>query len=103
MPWGAPIGTGRGVTNPYGLRTLRERLPDVPLIVDAGLGVPSHAAQGMGWGFDGVPHNAAVSAPPLRRQWARASAPATEAGRMPYLAGPMAERDSAQASTPVVG
>ncbi|MFX5622676.1 thiazole synthase, partial [Acinetobacter baumannii] len=43
MPWAAPIGTGRGPTNPYGLRLLRERLPNVPLIVDAGLGVPSHA------------------------------------------------------------
>ena len=103
MPWGAPIGTGRGVTNPYGLRTLRERLPDVPLIVDAGLGVPSHACQVMEWGFDGVLLNTAVSQATFPPQMARAFALGVEAGRTAYLAGPMAERDSAQASTPVVG
>jgi thiazole synthase len=103
MPWGAPIGTGKGVTNPYGLRTLRERLPDVPLIVDAGLGVPSHACQVMEWGFDGVLLNTAVSQATFPAQMARAFALGVQAGRMAYLAGPMAERDSAHASTPVVG
>ncbi|MDR5732955.1 thiazole synthase [Caballeronia sp. LZ025] len=103
MPWGAPIGTGKGVTNPYGLRTLRERLPDVPLIVDAGLGVPSHACQVMEWGFDGVLLNTAVSQATFPPQMARAFALGVEAGRTAFLAGPMAERDSAQASTPVVG
>lgn len=103
MPWGAPIGTGRGVTNPYGLRTLRERLPDIPLIVDAGLGVPSHACQVMEWGFDGVLLNTAVSQATFPPQMARAFALGVDAGRMAFLAGPMAERDSAQASTPVVG
>jgi thiazole synthase len=103
MPWGAPIGTGKGVVNPYGLRTLRERLPDVPLIVDAGLGVPSHACQVMEWGYDGVLLNTAVSQANLPEVMARAFASAVEAGRAAYLAGPMLERDSAEASTPVVG
>ena len=44
MPWGAPIGTGLGLTNIYGLRTLRAQFPDVPMVVDAGLGLPSQAA-----------------------------------------------------------
>jgi thiazole synthase len=103
MPWGAPIGTGKGVTNPYGLRTLRERLPDVPLIVDAGLGVPSHACQVMEWGFDGVLLNTAVSQATFPELMARAFADAVRAGRSAFLAGPMPERDSAHASTPVVG
>jgi thiamine-phosphate pyrophosphorylase len=80
MPWGAPIGTGKGVVNPYGLRVLRERLPDVPLIVDAGLGLPSHACQVMEWGFDGVLLNTAVSQAThpeiMARAFAQASKPA---------------------------
>jgi thiazole synthase len=103
MPWGAPIGTGKGVVNPYGLRVLRDRLPDVPLIVDAGLGVPSHACQVMEWGFDGVLLNTAVSQATIPEAMARAFAQAVEAGRTAYMAGPMAERESAHASTPVVG
>jgi thiazole synthase len=103
MPWGAPIGTGKGVVNPYGLRVLRERLPDVPLIVDAGLGVPSHACQVMEWGFDGVLLNTAVSQATHPEAMARAFARGVEAGREAFLAGPMAERETAHASTPVVG
>ena len=60
MPWAAPIGTGRGPANPYAMQMLRERL-DVPLIVDAGLGRPSHACTVMEWGFDGVLLNTAVA------------------------------------------
>jgi len=103
MPWGAPIGTGRGVANPYALRLLRERLPDTPLIVDAGLGVPSHACQVMEWGFDGVLLNTAVSQASLPPQMAAAFAAAVQAGRQARLAGPMLERETAQASTAVVG
>ena len=61
MPWAAPIGTGQGPRNPKALRELRDRLADIPLIVDAGLGLPSHACQVMEWGFDGVLVNTAVS------------------------------------------
>ena len=61
MPWAAPIGTGQGPRNARALRELRERAPQIPLIVDAGIGLPSHACQVMEWGFDGVLLNTAVS------------------------------------------
>lgn len=103
MPWAAPIGTGRGAVNPHAMRTLRDRLPDTPLIVDAGLGLPSHAAQVLEWGYDGVLLNTAVAQSAYPVNMARAFALAVEAGRTAYLAGPMPEREVAQASTPVVG
>ncbi len=102
MPWGAPIGTGKGIVNPYGLKTLRERLPGVPLIVDAGLGLPSHACQVMEWGFDGVLINTAVSQATFPARMAGAFAAAVQAGRTAWLAGPMPERDRAHASTPAI-
>jgi len=103
MPWAAPIGTGKGAVNPHAMRVLRERLPDTPLIVDAGLGLPSHAAQVLEWGYDGVLLNTAVAQAAYPVEMARAFALAVEAGRTAYLAGPMPEREIAQASTPVVG
>jgi thiazole synthase len=103
MPWGAPIGTGRGLANPYALRSLRQYFPSVPLIVDAGLGAPSHAAAAMEMGFDGIMLNTAVAtaADPVRM--ARAFAQAIEAGRTAYEAGLMEMRDMAAPSTPVAG
>ena len=61
MPWGAPIGSARGLANPYALRSYRARFKDTPLIVDAGMGLPSHAAQAMELGYDGVLLNTAVA------------------------------------------
>ena len=103
MPWGAPIGTARGLMNPYALETLRARLPEHALIVDAGLGLPSHAARAMELGFDGVLLNTAVarSADPVRM--ARAFADAVRAGRLAHGAGPVPERQTARASTPTLG
>lgn len=103
MPWAAPIGTGQGPRNPKALRELRDRLPDVPLIVDAGLGLPSHACQVMEWGFDGVLVNTAVSRAIDPVRMATAFANATRAGRSGYLAGPMPVQDLAVASTPEIG
>lgn len=103
MPWAAPIGTGQGPRNPKGLRELRDRLPDVPLIVDAGLGLPSHACQVMEWGFDGVLVNTAVSRAIHPVEMARAFAGAVEAGRLGYLSGPMPVQELAVASTPDIG
>lgn len=103
MPWGAPIGSGRGLANPTALRTLRARYPDVPLVVDAGIGLPSHAAQAMELGFDAVLLNTAVAKAGDPVQMARAFRQAVEAGREGYLAGPMGERDMAVPSTPVFG
>jgi thiazole synthase len=102
MPWAAPIGTGKGPINPYAMRVLRERL-NVPMIVDAGLGLPSHACQVMEWGFDAVLLNTAVALAQDPVAMAGAFADAVQAGRSAFLAGAMAEQASAQASTPVMG
>ena len=103
MPWGAPIGSGQGLVNPFALRLLRERLPGVVLIIDAGIGAPSHAAQAMEMGFDAVLLNSAVSQSPDPVRMAAAFGQAIEAGRAAYLAGVMAKQDFATATTPVTG
>jgi thiazole synthase len=102
MPWASPIGTGKGPVNPYGMQTLRERLA-VPLIVDAGLGRPSHACQVMEWGFDGVLLNTAVALAVDPVAMAGAFSDAVRAGRAAFLAGAMVEQQAAQPSTPVLG
>jgi thiazole synthase len=103
MPWGSPIGSGQGLLNPFALRTLRARLPGVPLIVDAGLGAPSHAVQAMELGMDGVLLNSAVAQAGDPIRMAAAFAQAIEAGRLGFEAGVMARQDMAVASTPVDG
>lgn len=103
MPWGAPIGTGRGLTDPYALQTLRKRLPDVPMVIDAGLGLPSHAAQAMEMGFDAVLLNTAIAQAENPVLMATAFKDAVNAGRNAYQAGAMPQRDLAQPSTPVLG
>ena len=103
MPWGAPIGTGRGLINPYALQTIRERIPDVPLIVDAGIGKPSHALQAMELGYDGILLNTAVAQAADPILMAQAFREAIDAGRKSYLAGAMPERQTAQPSTPTLG
>ena len=102
MPWAAPIGTGQGPVNPYAMRLLRERL-QVPLIVDAGLGVPSHACQVMEWGYDAVLLNTAVALAQSPIGMAQAFAHAVVAGRQAFLGGAMQAQTSAQASTPLIG
>ena len=103
MPWGSPIGTGLGLMNKYNLRTLRERLPQVPLIVDAGLGAPSQACEAMEMGFDGILLNTAVAKAAAPAVMARAFANAIEAGRQAYKAGLMVQRQTASPSTPTIG
>jgi len=102
MPWAAPIGTGRGPVNPYALQVLRDRLK-VPMLVDAGLGLPSHACQVMEWGYDGVLLNTAVALAQDPVAMAGAFADAVQAGRTAHRAGAMAAQDAAQPSTPVLG
>lgn len=103
MPWAAPIGTGRGLANRTALRTLRAYCPGVPLIIDAGIGAPSHAAEAMELGYDAVLLNTAVAkaADPVRM--AAAFAQAISAGRTAYEAGLIEQRDMAMPSTPVAG
>ncbi len=103
MPWGAPIGTGRGLANPYALRTMRNYFPGVPLIVDAGIGASSHAAHAMELGFDAVLLNTAVAKAVDPVRMAGAFAAAVTAGRMAFEAGLMDMRDMAAPSTPVAG
>ncbi len=103
MPWAAPIGTARGLMNPYGMQTLRAFFPDTPLIVDAGIGAPSHAAAAMEMGFDGILLNTAVAKATDPAAMAAAFAKSIEAGRIAYRAGLMPPRDMASPSTPVAG
>jgi thiazole synthase len=103
MPWAAPIGSARGLMNPYALKSLRAYFPATPLIIDAGIGAPSHAAAAMEMGYDGVLLNTAVAkaADPVRM--AQAFARAIEAGRTAFEAGLIEARDMASPSTPVAG
>jgi thiazole synthase len=103
MPWGAPIGTGRGLANRSALLSLRRYFPEVPLVIDAGVGAPSHAAEAMEMGYDAIMLNTAVATATDPVRMARAFAGAIEAGRMGYEAGLMPARDMAVPSTPVAG
>ena len=103
MPWGSPIGSGRGLQNIFALETMRAYFPDTPLIVDAGIGLPSHAAQAMQIGYDAVLLNTAVAKSGDPIAMAKAFSYAVEAGRLAYQADPIEQRDMAAPSTPVVG
>jgi thiazole synthase len=103
MPWASPIGSGRGLSNRYALKSLRKYFAGVPLIIDAGIGAPSHAADAMEMGFDAVLLNTAVASAADPARMARAFAMAIDAGRAAYEAGLMEMRDMAVPSTPVAG
>jgi thiazole synthase len=103
MPWGSPIGSGRGLNNVFGLKTMRAHFPDIPLVIDAGVGVPSHAVQAMELGFDAVLVNTAIAQAANPVRMAEAFARAVEAGYAARLAGPMEPRNLAVPSTPVIG
>jgi thiazole synthase len=99
MPWAAPIGSGKGLLNPYALETLRARLPNTVLVVDAGIGKPHHATQAMELGFDAVLLNTAVSLAQDPVKMATAFRHAVTAGRMAFESGLMLERNCAEPST----
>lgn len=103
MPWGSPIGSGQGIANARSLKTLRTKWPKINLIVDAGIGAPSHAAQAMELGFDGIMLNTAVALADDSPKMAEAFSRAIEAGRLGYEAGLMLPRLSAEPSTPTLG
>ncbi|MBN9235756.1 thiazole synthase [Mesorhizobium hungaricum] len=103
MPWCAPIGSARGPQNSDALRTLRGHFPDIPLIVDAGIGRPSHAATVTEFGYDAVLLNTAVAKAGDPVAMAAAFGKAVEAGREAYRAGLLEPRDMAVPSTPVIG
>ncbi|NVO28205.1 thiazole synthase [Donghicola sp. C2-DW-16] len=103
MPWGAPIGSGQGLRNIEGLRTMRAHFDGVPLVVDAGIGAPSQAMQAMEMGFDAVLLNTAVAKAVDPVGMARAFGQAVQAGHLAMRAGLMPPRDMASASTPIFG
>jgi thiazole synthase len=103
MPWAAPIGSGKGLNNPFALKLLRQRLANIALIIDAGIGAPSHAAAAMELGYDAVLLNSAVALAASPARMAHAFAKAIDAGRMAYESGIMPSRDFATPSTPIVG
>ena len=100
MPWGAPIGSGQGLVATAALARLRDRLPDSVLIIDAGLGRPSDAAQAMELGYDGVLLNTAVAKAREPVTMAGAFAQAVTAGRSGYTAGIIPRLAMAHPSTP---
>lgn len=102
MPWAAPIGSGKGLLNPFALETLRHRLADVTLIVDAGIGKPSHATRILELGFDAVLLNSAVASAIHPVAMAAAFSHAVIAGRGAFEAGLMPERLAAQSCTPLI-
>lgn len=102
MPWAAPIGSGKGLVDIYALEMLRARLPEITLIIDAGIGKPSHAAQAMELGFDGVLLNSAVALATNPVKMASAFRDAIMAGRTAYEAGIMQERNIAHPSTSLI-
>lgn len=102
MPLGAPIGSNRGLRTRDMLKIIIEQA-NVPVVVDAGLGAPSHAAEAMEMGADAVLVNTALADAADHAGMAAAFAMATEAGRRAYLAGLGAARDAAEASSPLTG
>ena len=100
MPLGAPIGTNKGLRTADFLEIIIEQ-SQVPVVVDAGLGVPSHAAAAMEMGADAVLVNTAIAVASDPVAMADAFRLATIAGRQAYLAGPGAVSDSANATSPL--
>jgi len=103
MPLGAPIGSGLGIQNTANLQILRERITEVPLIVDAGVGTASDAAIAMELGADAVLMNTGIAAAREPVLMAEAMMHAVLAGRQAYLAGRMPRKLYATASSPLEG
>jgi len=102
MPLASPIGSGLGLLNPYGVRTIKRRL-GVPVIVDAGVGTASDACLTMEQGVDGILMNTALAAARDPIAMAHAMRLAVDAGRAAFLAGRMPKREVAVPSSPLEG
>jgi thiazole synthase len=102
MPLASPIGSGLGLLNPYGIRTIKNRL-SVPVIVDAGVGTASDACLTMEQGVDGILMNTALAEARDPIAMASAMRLAVDAGRAAYLAGRMPRREVAVPSSPETG
>jgi thiazole synthase len=102
MPLGSPIGSGLGIRNPHAIALLRETV-DVPVVLDAGIGTASDAAQAMELGCDAVLLASAVTRARDPERMALAMRHAVEAGRLAHGAGRIPLRWHARASTPAAG
>jgi thiazole synthase len=102
MPLGSPIGSNQGLKTRAALEIIIEQ-SNVPVVVDAGLGLPSHVAEAMEIGADAVLVNTAIAAAKDPIEMAAAFKLAAEAGRKAYLAGPRAPSREASASSPLTG
>jgi thiazole synthase len=107
MPAGSPIGSGQGILNPNNLRIcleyLKERDPDYPVIVDAGVGTASDVTIAMELGVDGVLLNTGIAGARDPRRMAQAMRGAVTAGRLAYQAGRIPKKLYATASSPLEG
>jgi thiazole synthase len=103
MPLGSPIGSGMGIRNPYNISLVREAVPDVPVVLDAGIGTASDAALAMELGCDAVLAASAISRAQDPVRMARAMRAAVQAGRLAHGAGRIPRRRYARASTSEVG
>lgn len=102
MPLGSPIGSNQGLKTRAALEIIIEQA-NIPVVVDAGLGLPSHAAEAMEIGADAVLVNTAIAIAADPAEMAEAFKLAVEAGRMARLCGPGAVRTEASASSPLTG
>jgi thiazole synthase len=102
MPLGSPIGSGQGIRNAANIALIIENAT-VPVVVDAGIGVPSEAAQAMEMGADALLINSAIALAGDPPAMARAMALACEAGRSAYRAGRLPVRSEASPSSPTAG
>lgn len=102
MPLGSPIGSNQGIKTRANIEIIIAQAR-VPVVVDAGLGLPSHASEAMEMGADAVLVNTALAVADDPVKMSEAFKLATIAGRMAYLSGPGAVRKSADASSPLTG
>lgn len=103
MPLGAPIGSGLGIRNPYNIKIILETLPNVPVIVDAGVGTASDAAIAMELGCDAVLINTGIAGAKDPIMMAQAMRHAVMAGRLAFKAGRIPKKLYATASSPIEG
>jgi thiazole synthase len=102
MPLASPIGSNQGIRTRAALEIIIEQA-NVPVVVDAGLGLPSHAADAMEMGAHAVLVNTAIAAAEDPIAMAKAFRLAVEAGRMAYMSGPGMVKQRADASSPLTG
>jgi thiazole synthase len=102
MPLGSPIGSNQGLKTRPALEIIIEQA-NVPVIVDAGIGLPSHASDAMEMGADAVLVNTAIATAGNPVQMAKAFRQAVQAGRTAYIAGQPSAHKQAKASSPLTG